>query len=114
MVIRPIIQVLASPSLGSSQQAAVILTVLAMRVPVGNEAVYHEFERVPKGRSTLDSGKFTSWFTAVALQLSERGRLGTLVGAGQQARDINQIERKGEGAFISYCVSNEFVQKIFS
>lgn len=105
MVIRPIIQVLASPSLGSSQQAAVILTVLAMRVPVGNEAVYHESDLVPRGRNSQDSGKFASWFTAVSQQLLERGRLGTLVGAGQQARDINQIERKGEGAFISYCVS---------
>lgn len=106
MVIRPIIQVLSSPSLGNSEEAAVILSVLAMRVPVGNEAVYREFELVPRGKNMpIDSGKFTPWFTAVSVQLSERGRLGTIVGAGQSARDINQIERKGEGAFISYCVS---------
>jgi hypothetical protein len=105
MVIRPIIQVLASPSLGNSEEAAVILSVLAMRVPIGNEAVYREFEYQSRGRNAPADGKFTPWFTAVSQQLTERGRLGTLVGAGQQAKDINQIERKGEAAFISYCVS---------
>ncbi|KAJ9107724.1 hypothetical protein QFC21_001184 [Naganishia friedmannii] len=104
MVIRPIIQVLSSPSLGNSEEAAVILSVLAMRVPVGNEAVYREFELVPKGKkASLDSGRFSQWFASLSQRLSERGRLGTMVGAGQSARDINQIERKGEGAFTSYC-----------
>ncbi|KAJ9115891.1 hypothetical protein QFC22_005034 [Naganishia vaughanmartiniae] len=104
MVIRPIIQVLSSPSLGNSEEAAVILSVLAMRVPIGNEAVYREFELAPRGKkASLDSGRFSQWFASLSQQLSERGRLGTMVGAGQSARDINQIEKKGEGAFTSYC-----------
>ena len=81
------------------------MSVLAMRVPIGNEAVYREFEYRFRGRNASEDGKFAPWFSAVSRQLVERARLGTLVGAGQETKDINQIERKGEAAFISYCVS---------
>ena len=105
--VQEIVYSIVSPSMVNRRLVCEVLVFLCYyKIPVGQELVLKAMDQLRDVRKGY--GRFDAWFRELRLSLSGRGRMGSLVGASDDYKQLNSAGSTADSQLSEYAVCYDF------